>query len=79
MLDESDLILAALNDESKLRGKVESVMSTRLKTVDVKTPLEQVMPLLDAGYVPIVVDGDAFVGLLTRMDVLNHLRRRLLR
>jgi cystathionine beta-synthase len=34
------------------------------------------MPLLADGMVPILVDGDAFVGLVTRTDVLNHLRRR---
>jgi cystathionine beta-synthase len=43
----------------------------------VKTPVKEILPLFDAGFVPIVVDGSTFVGLLTRMDVLNHLRRKL--
>jgi cystathionine beta-synthase len=55
----------------------ESVMNRRLKTIDVKTPVKEVLPLLDSNYVPIVLDGTQFVGLLTKMDVLNHLRRRL--
>jgi cystathionine beta-synthase len=37
------------------------------------------MPMFAAGLVPIVMEGDAFVGLVTRMDVLGHLRRRLSR
>ncbi len=77
MLDESDLLVAAVDDETKLRGPVKSVMNTRLKTIEVKTPIKELLPLLDQGYVPIVLDGAQFVGLLTKMDVLNHLRRRL--
>jgi len=33
------------------------------------------MPLFAAGLVPIVMDENRFVGLVTRMDVLGHLRR----
>ena len=77
MIDESDLLLAAIDDETKLRLPVREVMSTRLKTVDVKTPLRQLIPLLDEGFVPIVLDREEFVGLVTRIDLLNLLRRRL--
>ena len=77
MIDESDLLVAAVEDEAKFRGPVRDVMSTRLKTVDVKTPVKDVVDMLDAGFVPIVVEGATFIGLLTRMDVLNHLRRKL--
>jgi len=77
MIDESDLLLAAIDDETKLRLPVREVMSTRLKTVDVHTPLKSLIPLLDEGYVPIVLDGDEFIGLVTRIDLLNLLRRRL--
>lgn len=79
IIDESDLLFAAVDDEKKLKLPVRDVMVTRLrlKTVPVTTPLRELMPMLDSGFVPIVMDGDAFVGLVTRMDVLNHLRRRL--
>jgi cystathionine beta-synthase len=43
----------------------------------VATPIRELLPLFAEGLVPIVVDGDEFVGLVTRIDVLNHLRRRL--
>lgn len=77
MIDESDLLLAAIDDETKLRLPAREVMSTRLMTVGVKTPLKNLIPLLDEGYVPIVLDGDEFIGLVTRIDLLNLLRRRL--
>ena len=77
MIDESDLLLAAIDDETRLRQSVRDVMSTRLQTVDVRTPVRELLPLLDKGFVPIVVDGEEFIGLITRIDLLNHLRRKL--
>jgi cystathionine beta-synthase len=75
ILDESDLLLAVHADATKLAKSVREVMSTRLTTVAPKTPLEELFPIFDAGLVPIVMDGGAFVGLVTRMDVLAYLRR----
>jgi cystathionine beta-synthase len=77
MIDESDLLLAAIDDETRLRQPVRDFMSTRLQTVDVRTPVRELLPLLDKGFVPIVVQGDEFIGLVTRIDLLNHLRRKL--
>src|SRR4249919_2639458 len=34
------------------------------------------LPVFDRGHVAIVVDGDKFLGLITRIDLLNYLRRR---
>ncbi|KFA87180.1 pyridoxal-phosphate dependent enzyme [Archangium violaceum] len=77
MIDESDLLLAAIDDETRLRLPVRDIMTTRLQTVDVRTPVRELLPLLDKGFVPIVVDGEDFIGLITRIDLLNHLRRKL--
>ncbi|WP_375768138.1 pyridoxal-phosphate dependent enzyme [Archangium gephyra] len=77
MIDESDLLLAAIDDETRLRLPVRDIMTTRLQTVDVRTPVRELLPLLDKGFVPIVVDGEEFIGLITRIDLLNHLRRKL--
>lgn len=52
-------------------------MSRRLVTVNVSTPFKEVVALLHQGLVPIVLEGETFVGLATRMDVVNHLRRKL--
>ncbi|MGK4008869.1 cystathionine beta-synthase [Sorangium sp. So ce1036] len=76
LVDESDLLLAAVDDVARFRDPVASAMTTRLRTVDVRTPVRDLLPMFDAGLVPIVTDGDEFVGLVTRIDLLNHLRRR---
>jgi cystathionine beta-synthase len=77
MLDESDLLAAAADDEAHLRDVVRDHMTTRLVTVAPSAPLRELLPLFAQGLVPIVKDGDTFLGLVTRMDVVNHLRRRL--
>jgi cystathionine beta-synthase len=76
IVDESDLLAAALDDERTLSQAVRGAMATRLETVSPATPLRDLLPMFAAGLVPIVMDGEAFVGLVTRMDVLAHLRRR---
>jgi cystathionine beta-synthase len=75
IVDESDLLLAALGGAGQLGRPVGEVMTRRLETVAPSTELTELTPLFDEGLVPIVMDGDRFVGLVTRMDVLGHLRR----
>ncbi|APR87499.1 Cystathionine beta-synthase [Minicystis rosea] len=75
IIDESDLLCVAIEDIDRLQHKVHEVMSTRLETVSPSTPVQALLPLFNAGLVPIVVDDNAFVGLVTRMDVIAHLRR----
>ncbi|MFO7178472.1 MAG: pyridoxal-phosphate dependent enzyme [Pseudomonadota bacterium] len=77
ILDESDLLLAVHADASAFRRPVRETMSTRLTTVERTTPLEALLPLFERGLVPIVCDGPKFLGLITRIDVLNYLRRKL--
>lgn len=77
-VDESDLLLATVDAPAELRQKkVRDVMATRVRTVPVSTPVRELLPLFDAGLTPIVVDGDEFLGVVTRIDVLNWLRRKL--
>ncbi len=77
LLDESDVLLAATRDQTAFRRPVRDFMSTRLTTVPVGTSIEALLPIFDQGMVAIVVDGERFLGLITRIDVLNYLRRKL--
>jgi cystathionine beta-synthase len=76
ILDESDLLLHVYTDENKFRDPVSTAMATKLQVLDVKSPIESLMPVFDAGHVAIVMDGTKFLGLITRIDLLNYLRRR---
>lgn len=76
IVDESDVLLKVYKDACKFQCPVSEAMITKLDAVDVRTPVEALMPLFDRGHVAIVLDGERFVGLITRMDLLNYLRRR---
>jgi cystathionine beta-synthase len=76
ILDESDLLLAMHDDEAAFRHKVRQHMTSKLITVERTAPLDSLHALLDRGLVVIVCEGERFLGLITRIDVLNYFRRR---
>jgi cystathionine beta-synthase len=51
-------------------------METHLVTVSPAASLTELMDIFKRGMVAIVVDGNEFLGLITRIDLLNWLRRR---
>jgi cystathionine beta-synthase len=44
--------------------------------VQADQPLDALLPIFERNEVAIVLDGRAFVGLITRVDLINHLRPR---
>ena len=76
LIDESDVLFAVSRDDTRFQSNVKDYMSTRLTTLQPKTPIESVNQIFDNGMVAIVCDGDRFLGLITRSDMLNYLRRR---
>jgi cystathionine beta-synthase len=56
---------------------VTNAMVSRLITVAADAPVSSLMEIFNRGMVAIVMDGSAFLGLVTRIDLLNWLRRRL--
>jgi cystathionine beta-synthase len=76
ILDESDLLLHVYGDEDRFRDPVSTAMASKVEVMDVKSPIEDLLPVFDRGQVAIVVDGERFLGLITRIDLLNYLRRR---
>jgi cystathionine beta-synthase len=77
LLDESDLLLAVARDESHFLRPVRDYMTRRIETVAPDAALESLLPIFDRGLVAIVCEGDRFLGLITRFDVLSYLRRQL--
>jgi cystathionine beta-synthase len=76
IVDEWDLLMALQNDPDHFRSPVRTAMTQRIETVGLKTPVGELTRVFNNGHVVIVVDGGQFYGLITRMDVLNHLRNR---
>ena len=51
-------------------------MVTELESVQVDASIDDLLPTFHADKVAIVLDGETFLGLITRVDLLNYLRRR---
>ena len=77
ILDESDIVHVMNTDEitrqERFKKPVGSVMTRALDTVQVSEPLDALIPLFDRDRVAIVLDGEKFVGLIARVDLINHL------
>jgi cystathionine beta-synthase len=77
ILDESDLVHVMNTDEitrkERFAKPVASAMTRDLDTVQVSEALDALIPLFDRDRVAIVLDGETFVGLITRTDLINHL------
>lgn len=76
ILDESDLLLAVFGDENRFQDPVSIAMSKGLETIEVSSPLGDLVGLFDRGLVAVVVENHRFLGLITRIDLINHLRRK---
>lgn len=76
-IDESDLLLSVFGKEENFRAPVSSAMTKKVETVSHRTKLGELLPIFEKGHAVVVVDGDKFLGLITRIDLLNHLRRQL--
>ncbi|MEO6155412.1 MAG: pyridoxal-phosphate dependent enzyme [Thermomonas sp.] len=76
IVDESDVLLHVYGDEARFREPVSTAMVSKLDKVAVRAPIESLLPVFDRGHVAIVMDGEHFLGLITRIDLLNFLRRR---
>jgi cystathionine beta-synthase len=76
IVDESDVLMHVYGDESRFRDPVSTAMIDQLDKIDVHAPVESLLPVFQRGHVAIVMDGTQFLGLITRIDLLNYLRRR---
>jgi len=76
IVDESDVLMHVHADQSRFRDPVSTAMITTLQKIDVHSPIESLLPVFERGLVAIVMDGERFMGLITRIDLLNYLRRR---
>jgi cystathionine beta-synthase len=77
LLDESDVLLRVHDDSTRFKEPVKLAMTQRVQTLPPGAPFADLLATLDRGLVAVVADGDRLHGLITRFDLLNHLRRNL--
>jgi len=78
IIDESDILLGVTRDTTSWDKPVSEFMTRRLETISPSKSVEDLMPIFRADRVAIVVDEDGkYHGLITKIDMINDLRRRL--
>jgi len=75
IIDESDLLLAVYGHAGRYRDPVSSAMTGKIDTVQASDPLSRLVEIFRHDHAALVMDGGEFLGLVTRIDLLNHLRR----
>lgn len=76
IVDEEDILLEVFANPKHFDEPVTAAMESHLVTVPVDAPLQQLMEIFNRGMVAIVMHDGEFQGLVTRIDLLNWLRRR---
>jgi cystathionine beta-synthase len=76
IVDESDVLMHVYEDQKRFSDSVATAMMSELTFVQVDQPINSLLPIFDRGQVAIVMRDSEFLGLITRMDLLNYLRRR---
>ncbi|HEV2702084.1 MAG TPA: pyridoxal-phosphate dependent enzyme [Steroidobacteraceae bacterium] len=77
IIDEEDILLKVYGHPEVFARPVAEIMASSLVTVAPDAPLPQLIEIFKRGMVAIVVDKGEFLGLITRIDLVNWLRRRL--
>jgi cystathionine beta-synthase len=77
LIDESDLLLHVTSDREHFKAPVSGTMTSDLQTLAPSAGMQQLRDILDRGLTAVIAEGDHFYGLITRFDLLNHLRRTL--
>ena len=74
IIDESDILVKVHRDASHFNDPVSQAMTDQLETLQPDVKIDDLLGVFDRGRVAIVMDGDKFLGLITRSDLLSYLR-----
>jgi cystathionine beta-synthase len=77
IIDENDLLMALHGDPAKFTAPVREAMVRNVETLAPGAPLEALMPIFAKDHVAVLEQDGRFIGLVTRIDLINHLRRRM--
>jgi cystathionine beta-synthase len=77
IVDEEDILVEVVANPAHFNEPVTGAMARHLVTVPADAPVAQLMEIFKRGMVAIVMQDNEFLGLITRIDLLNWLRRKL--
>ncbi|MDG4577319.1 MAG: cystathionine beta-synthase [Defluviicoccus sp.] len=76
ILDETDLLVAVYGDQRRFAEPVRSAMTSAVHTLPPSAPVGDLVPIFERGWVAVVAEGDRLLGVITRIDLINHLRQK---
>ena len=79
LLDESDLLARLHADAAAFGAPVHSAMSSDVITLAPGASITELNEQLRRGLVAVIADATGFHGLVTRFDLINHLRKEVAR
>ena len=77
ILDESDLLMHVQQDPARFDNTVSEAMVRNVETLPADASMDALLAVFQRDHVAVIQDGDSFVGLITRIDLLNYLRQQL--
>ena len=77
LIDESDILVKVHRDSTRFNDPVQNAMTDKLETLPPTAKINDLLGVFDRGRVAIVMEGERFVGLITRTDLLSYLRRHM--
>jgi cystathionine beta-synthase len=77
IIDESDILLKVATNAERFHQAVEHTMTPGIETLAPNADVSVLHSILNRGLTAIIADDKQFYGLITRFDLLNHLRRTL--
>ena len=76
IIDESDLLLAVTRDPKGFNQPVSAAMVARVETIAPNADITALLPIFAQDRVAVVEEDGRFFGIITRIDLLNHLRHK---
>ena len=76
ILDEEDILFSLQKGRCGFSSLVQECMTTHLVVFSLKDSFEDLTTVLKKGMVAIIEDAGAFIGLITKSDLLGYLRKK---
>lgn len=77
ILDESDLLLALTRKNALGTDPVSDFMTRKVETISPDASIDDLLDIFARDRVAIVMDDRSYYGLITRIDLINYLRKQL--
>jgi cystathionine beta-synthase len=77
ILDETDVLMALVRDRDCANKPIRDFMTSRVETVRPTASVNDLVPIFRADRIAVVSDEKHFYGLITKIDLINYLRKQL--